>query len=286
MKKWIIRTVVLLFVVIITWTLIDSFVVQLEHVDVVVADLPQALDGYRIVQISDFHGRKFAADGRLIRQIADVEADLIVLTGDYVHSKAREVDNILPFIAKLVELAPVYAVSGNHDHWSDWPLIANQLELTGVSLLENRYVRLRHEGRTFILAGVGDPYTGHDDLQAALPAIVTGPVVLLAHAPTWFEPQYQDRYGGLPVYAAQQQLLRHISLTLAGHTHGGQIKLPFIGAVTTASGRLFPDSHVEGLSQEETGWLYISRGIGQGGILPLRFMSRAEVSVLTLKSTN
>ncbi len=75
-----------------------------------------------------------------------------------------------------------------------------------------------------------------------------------------------------------------VSLTLTGHTHGGQIKLPFIGALTTASGRLFPGTHIEGLSREGEGWLYISRGIGQGGLIPFRFLSRREVSIITLRA--
>jgi len=73
-----------------------------------------------------------------------------------------------------------------------------------------------------------------------------------------------------------------VALTLAGHTHGGQVKLPFLGAVTTASGRLFPPSHVEGLSREGDGWLYINRGLGQGG-LAFRFLSRREVTIVTLR---
>jgi predicted MPP superfamily phosphohydrolase len=98
-------------------------------------------------------------------------------------------------------------------------------------------------------------------------------VVLLAHAPTWFEPWNA---------ATAPPNLHLLSLTLAGHTHGGQIKLPLIGAVTTASGRLFPPSHVEGLYREGDGWLYINRGLGQGH-LGFRFRSRREVTIVTLR---
>jgi predicted MPP superfamily phosphohydrolase len=93
---------------------------------------------------------------------------------------------------------------------------------------------------------------------------------------TWFEPWN--------AHLAPASLDR-VSLTLAGHTHGGQVKLPFLGAVTTASGRLFPPSHVEGLSREGDGWLYINRGLGQGG-LAFRFLSRREVTIITLRQGN
>ena len=241
---------------------------------------------YRILQVSDFHGRRLSKDGAVAKMITEAQPDIIVLTGDYVHSQASEVYNLYPILEKMTQIAPVYAVSGNHDHWSNWDMIKNALQVVGVEVLENRSVRLRKNGRSIILAGVGDPHTGHDDLQAALPKTAAGPVIILAHAPTWFEALDEDLYGGLPVDAQKRALLETASLTLVGHTHGGQIKLPFLGAVTTASGRLFPKSYVEGLSREKNAWLYISRGIGQSGLIPIRFLSRAEITLITLRATS
>ncbi len=84
-----------------------------------------------------------------------------------------------------------------------------------------------------------------------MPGEINAPVALLAHSPTWFEPRYQEICGGTPDIIRQRELLAQVSLALVGHTHGGQIKLPLIGAVTTASGRLFPKTHIEGLSLEK-----------------------------------
>ena len=159
---------------------------------------------------------------------------------------------------------------------TDWPYIARRLRETGVRVLENSHVRINQGDGEIILAGVSDPYTGHGRLTQALPPQDDTVIVLLAHAPTWFEPWNA---------AKAPPSLHRISLTLAGHTHGGQIKLPFLGAVTTASGRLFPPTHVEGLSREGDGWLYINRGLGQGG-LALRFLSRREVTIITLRQGN
>lgn len=284
MKKWIFLVVILIFAATIFCAIRDTYYVQLDEIEIVLPDMPAALDGYRILHISDFHGRHFPKDGAVAKMVMGSKPDIIVLTGDYVHNDAAQIYNLYPLLEVMVRTAPVYAVSGNHDHWSNWPIIKDALETAGVDVLDNQYVRLRRNGRSFILAGVSDPYKGYDDLQAALPGNVTGTVLLLAHAPTWFEPLYQDLFGGLPVYAAKQEQLEKVSLILCGHTHGGQIKLPFLGAVTTASGRLFPKTYVDGLSREKNSWLYISRGIGQSGILPIRFLSRAQITLIVLRS--
>ena len=177
-------------------------------------------------------------------------------------------------------MAPVYAVSGNHDHRTAWPEIAGVLK-SRVEVLEQACIA-KTAGHWF-----------WQESAIPIPAMMIcrlhcrrrgRPVVLLAHTPAWFQPLYKKRFGTFPAFAAQQTLLQKVALTLCGHTHGGQVKLPFLGAVTTASGELLPKPHVEGLSREENGWLYISRGVGQSGILPFRFLSRAEISLIVLRS--
>ena len=275
-----IATIVLLVALI----LFETFSLSVEHVDVFISNLPVELDGFRIVQISDLHGRRFNPDGRITKETLAAKPDVIAATGDYIHRDIREVGHIMPLLKRLAEIAPIYAVSGNHDHWSDWPAVAAALTDAGVTILENSYVEILREGQKLILAGVSDPYTGNDSLKSALPVYIDAPVVLLAHSPTWFEPLYIQRNAGTPSFIKQQELLAQVALTLSGHTHGGQIKLPFIGPLTTASGRWFPKTHVEGLIREETGWLYISRGLGQGGLIPIRFLSRPELTILTLRT--
>jgi predicted MPP superfamily phosphohydrolase len=266
------------------WLLFETYALKVEHVNVVIPGLPEAFDGFRIVQISDLHGRRYSPHGKMVRETAAANPDVIALTGDYVHNSIGGVYNIRPMLDRLTELAPTYGVSGNHDHWTDWPYIAQQLQQSGVTLLENAFVRITRDNRQLILAGVGDPYTENDNLAAALPPDMDKTIVLLAHAPTWFEPNYSERYGKTAPFRRQRENLSRVVLTLVGHTHGGQVKLPFIGAVTTASGRLFPKTHVEGLIREEGGWLYISRGAGQGGFA-FRFLSRPELTIITLRRT-
>ncbi|MBT9173617.1 MAG: 3',5'-cyclic adenosine monophosphate phosphodiesterase CpdA [Syntrophomonadaceae bacterium] len=267
--------VFLLMAILAGWIVWETVALSVEYVDVPIEGLPPEFDGFRIAQVSDLHGMRFDPAGREAQAIIEAGVDLIVVTGDHVHRNSIEgIKRVLPFMQALLEIAPVYAVSGNHDHWTDWPYIARRLREAGVRVLENSHVRIDRGAGEIILAGVSDPYTGHGNLTQALPAQADTVIVLLAHAPTWFEPWNA---------ATAPASLDRVSLTLAGHTHGGQVKLPFLGAVTTASGRLFPPSHVEGLSREGDSWLYINRGLGQGW-LAFRFLSRREVTIITLKS--
>lgn len=255
------------------WMAWETAALSVEYVEVPIEGLPPEFDGFRIAQVSDLHGNRLNPRGREVKAIKEAGVDLIAATGDYVHRHRKKIERVLPFMEALVGIAPVYAVSGNHEHWTDWPYIAKRLRKTGVTVLENSYVRINRNEGEIILAGVSDPHTGHGCLIQALPAKVDTVVVLLAHAPTWFEPWNA---------ATAPETLKYVSLTLVGHTHGGQFRLPLLGAVTTASGRFFPPSHVEGLSREGNGWLYINRGLGQGWPA-VRFLSRREVTIITLR---
>lgn len=272
-----------LFLVAIIVVIFESTFVVVDHVEVTIEGLPVALDGYRIVHVSDFHGRKLATTGRLVHAITQAKPDVIAATGDYVNHSFDELASVLLFLRVLTTIAPVYAVSGNHDYW-DWRSISAELSNNGITVLQNEHRVLDHNGGKLVLAGVNDPFTGHADLAAALPTGSQVPIVLLAHSPTWFEARryYAD---GSSFYdaAVVGKALDRVDLTLVGHTHGGQIKLPFIGALSNASGRMFPKDYVEGLSQEGSGWLYISRGIGFTS-LPVRFLSRAQVTIVTLRA--
>jgi predicted MPP superfamily phosphohydrolase len=255
----------------------ETQTLDISRVEVPIADLPEPLSGFAIGLISDIHGKRVDFGGQVISKLREARVDLIAVAGDLVHTRHVEMERVVPFIRELQTVAPTYVVSGNHDHGAGWPTIAAHLDKTGATVLDNLHVCMEKAGKTLVLAGVADPYSGRDRLAQALPAVPAGPIVLLAHAPTWFtRPAYRKRPD-------HQQLLSRVALTLTGHTHGGQIKLPVLGVVSTASGCLFPRSHIQGLSREGNGWLYITRGIGQGGPLPLRLGSRPELAIITLQ---
>lgn len=265
-----------LFTAVLCWTVWENTALSLERVEVPITGLPAEFEGFTIVQITDIHGRRFDPDGYLVRSIKAARPDIIVATGDFVDEKLSEFSRIAPLFEAVSAVAPTYAVSGNHDYRAGWPEIARKLRECGVIVLENEHVRLVNGSAELIIAGVSDPVTRRHDLEAAVPEEASGPVILLAHAPHLHRWLSEGRNDG------QLMRLRSVSLALVGHTHGGQIRLPLIGAVTNGSGQPFPRSYVAGLSREGSGWLYISRGLGYT-ILPLRFLSRPEVSVITLR---
>jgi len=261
------------------YALWDSYNIRTEKLTVSIKGLPKNFDGFTIAHISDMHGRKLYENGAAFNIITKANPDMVSITGDFVTSSIDEMDNFLPLLRRLSAQVPIYAVSGNHDHDIGWEQVKNKLEENGVIVLENEYVLLTKGKERIAISGVNDPFTRNANLAKALPSndIIT---ILLAHSPTWFEAQPYD-----PRFLEETRLLKKVSLTLVGHTHGGQIKIPFVGPLTTASGRLFPKDYIEGLSWEGSGWLYISRGIGYV-MIPFRFLSPPEIAIITLRSSD
>jgi hypothetical protein len=261
------------------WVVWESTALSIERVEVEIAGLPPEFGGFTIAHITDIHGRRLDPAGALVAAVRAAGPDIIVATGDFVDGSLSELGRVTPLIRALREVAPVYAVSGNHDYRAGWPSVAAALRECGVVVLENDHVSLVRGPVQLILAGVSDPTTRRHDLGAAVPQDSAAPVILLAHGPALHQ-RLRDGEDAEPELA----LLDAVSLTVAGHTHGGQIKLPLIGAVTNASGRPFPRSYIQGLSWEGSGWLYISRGLGYT-ILPVRFLSRPELAIVTLRAS-
>jgi predicted MPP superfamily phosphohydrolase len=231
---------------------------------------PRALDGFRIVQISDIHfgpirGRAFA--DWIVEQVAGLEPDLIAITGDLVDGSVAHIgEEVKPF-AKLAAPHGVYFINGNHDHYSDADAWSKFVAELGISVLRNEHLVLDFESGPVQLAGVDDHRSTHlpgdqgEDLDAALmgtrPEL---PLILLAHDPTTF-------------HAASKQ---NVDLQLSGHTHGGQI-WPFHYFVRLAM------PFVAGLHRRGEALLYVSSGTGFWGP-PMRLGAPAEITELVLRS--
>jgi predicted MPP superfamily phosphohydrolase len=246
--------------------------ISIEKVIISSQQVPSEFSGFRIALLTDFHGRTLEPAGEAFREISHFMPDIICLGGDYVNSHPLQAERLRPMLRKLSELAPTYAVSGNHDHRAGWSKLSSLLSECGAYVLANSHVVIEKAGAKLCLAGVNDPASGHDDLKAALFSAPQEPTICIAHSPSWFV----HRQNTLPP---------QVFLVLAGHTHGGQIKLPLIGAVTNATGMLFPRRLVEGLSREGHTWLYINRGLGYTKV-PIRFMSPAEITLITLNMSS
>ncbi len=247
---------------------------QVEEVEVPITGLPSRLDGLRIVQLSDLHLSRVVPLEHVQQAVAtarNLAGDLVVVTGDYVTSKR---DDPLACASALSELyAPlgVYTTLGNRDYRAGADEVADALTTVGLSLLRNqgRPIARNGSGRADLwLAGLDDVRWGQDDLDAALRDAPEGlPVILLVH-----EPDYASRI-------AERAPDLGIVLQLSGHSHGGQVRLPFIGApVLPDLGREYP----QGLQKAGQMWVYTNRGVGLTNP-PIRFNCPPEVTALTLR---
>jgi predicted MPP superfamily phosphohydrolase len=233
--------------------------------------LHPAFDGYRLVQFSDIHLGTGMTPERLTRIVAMVneqQPDAITITGDFVTHGSME--GLAPLLvaalsglkAKDVRLA----ILGNHDHWTNPGAVRQVIRDSGLIDLSNKVYTLRRGEATFHIAGVDDYWERQDrldDVLAALPA--DGGAMLLAH-----EPDYAD-------ISAET---RRFDLQISGHSHGGQVVIPFVGPLVVPSyGRKYP------LGQYQVGEMiqYTNRGVGT--ISPaIRFNCRPEITVFTLRA--
>jgi predicted MPP superfamily phosphohydrolase len=244
-----------------------------RRVEVAIPDLPQPLDGYRIVQISDVHIGSILRRGfarRLAERCNALQADAIAITGDLVDGRVQHLAGEVAPLADLRARDGVFFVTGNHDHYSGADAWSEHLASLGIVPLRNRQHRIERGGSVLLLAGVDDLSSRRArtsrsgfDLDAAL----TGwdgehPLVLLAHDPRTFD------------------LARHrgVHLQLSGHTHDGQL-WPFRYMVRLQTRWLTGLYHV-GRSA-----LYVSRGTGFWGP-PMRILAPSEITELTLGPLN
>jgi predicted MPP superfamily phosphohydrolase len=234
------------------------------------------LKGLRIAVISDLHGGAPFIDAAQIDRVVTMtnaaKPDLVLLTGDYMTTgpSGRAGGHHMPIesmVARLKGLHAslgVYAVLGNHDNWDDPGHIAKVFRQAGIPVLENSRVMLPSPRQAVALVGIGDRYSRQSHPRDAL-ADVKGAALCFSHSP--------DIFPTLP---------RACALTIAGHTHGGQVWLPFLGRPAVAYVSRYGQKYAIGAIHEQGKALFVSPGIGTSGI-PLRFGVPPEISLLTLQ---
>ncbi|MBW2316183.1 MAG: metallophosphoesterase [Deltaproteobacteria bacterium] len=244
-----------------------------EH-EVEVDDWPHACDGLRVATLSDLHvGSPFNGLGKLERIVSDTlaaEPDMVLLLGDYVIRGVLGGSYVTPEaiadeLDRLVAPMGVYAVLGNHDWWDDPERISRALEASGISTLEDVAVPRSRGDCKFWLAGVSDLWEAPHDVERALSRVPEGATILaFTHNPDIF-PEIPER----------------VALTLAGHTHSGQVALPWLGRpiVPSAHGERFAIGHVREGGRD----LFVTSGLGTN-ILPVRFRVPPEISLVTIRS--
>jgi predicted MPP superfamily phosphohydrolase len=249
---------------------------EVNRINIAVADLPPAFAGFRIAQLSDFHASRHVTSAYLEEAIAMAHAeqpDLVVLTGDFVHVGYRYVETVAQCLGSLQAPYGVFAVLGNHDfsvrnalgirryrHLSH--AVAKALRSRGIQVLQNESCTLAKEGKSLHVVGVDDLWSRGCDLERAFAGLSpTLPTIVLAH-----NPRTVERLGK-----------QRCDLMLSGHTHGGQVKLAGIGTPTL--GR--KARHLAaGLYSDGSTQLYVNKGVGFG--FRFRYGVRPEIAIFTL----
>lgn len=243
---------------------------EISNVELILPRLPAQFNGFRLVQISDIHHDEWMTSDRvldIISQINGLLPDAVVITGDFVTGGLRVVAEELKMV--FSQLAPpTYAVPGNWDHWGYVPVLDEIMRETGIVNLTNTHFTLEREGALLHLAGVDDVLQGNPQLDSVVAQLPNeGAAILLVH-----EPDFAD----LTLQTGR------FDLQLSGHSHGGQVDLPFLGP------QYLPEmatKYWRGLYQAGGFYLYVNRGLGMIR-QKIRFNCRPEITIFTYLSPN
>lgn len=232
--------------------------------------LSQSFSGFKIVQLSDFHGAELVTD--IVETVREQKPDIIALTGDFITDEG-DLPAVEQLVSQLSDICEVYFISGNHDFASGRIAeLSDILSSCGVKYLKNEYVTIQRGGESIVLAGVEDPNSWADleppdaFLKKVRAEHPDDYIVLLGHRNYWME-----KYPDLPV-----------ELILCGHAHGGIVRIPGVGGLLSTDRTLFPD-YEAGMYDNGNYTMIVSRGLGNSISVP-RLMNRPEILSIELKN--
>lgn len=250
---------------------IERNIVQINQYNIYLPDLPKSFNGFSIAHLTDIHYGFLVSESfveNIVNKTNRLKTDLIVCTGDYVHKRdsTKEIDSVWPILTKLKARYGVYSVLGNHDHWANTERSLYWLNRSGQNL--------RHQSKSIqkgkehiVLGGAGDLW--EDSLgidKAFLNSKDSACKILLSHNPDSIDRKFDS----------------HVSLVLSGHTHGGQVRVPFYGAPILP---VQNKKYSSGIIATPRTQLFISRGLGWS-IYPIRFNCYPEIAVIKLYKTS
>ncbi len=272
LKKWQIAIGVFMIVLVVffAWTLHENNNPGLTEYVIKSEKIPESFSGYKIAQVSDLHNAQFGKNNeKIINILKNADVDMIVITGDYLDSRNTHISVCLSLAKEMVKIAPVYYINGNHEPRviGEYTTMKIELEKMGVTVLENQWTEIEKNGEKITLSGLYDVgYLMKRDIDIELGKINTqkeGYNILLAHRPDFFE-KYSD-----------------YDLVFSGHSHGGQVRLPFIGGLFAPGQGVFP-KYDGGLYTSDTTTMVVSRGLGNS-VFPVRINNKPEIVVVTLE---
>lgn len=246
----------------------ELYDIEVKELELFFHNLDKEFDGYTVVQISDLHLSIYTQDSYLLKIIEilnQLNGDLLAITGDFVTSNhdLSKMKNLKKYFDQLKPNYIKYAVLGNHDYLSNPNPLEEKIKEMGIKLLKNQNDQIKKGNKYFNIIGVEDIWRSEADLDRASKDIDPEKFsLLLCHNPSYIKDarNYQ------------------IDLMLSGHTHGGQVQLPFIGPLIVPTER----KYAEGLITEKHSYLYVNRGLG---VItpPVRFLCRPEITVFKLR---
>lgn len=244
----------------------EVYDLEVTRHEVIVPDLPPAFEGYRIAFMTDTHVASFMRRNfyrEIVAQSNRFDPDLVLFGGDFVTWNRH-----IPLMAELLTTDlkardGSYAVLGNHDYWADADSVIAALTAQGVRFLVNRSVKIKRGQEAIYLVGIDEIYRGKPDYVEAFGDVDKNrPCIAVSH-----HPDVVERLGE-----------RRVDLLLCGHTHGGQIRAPFFGAIVIPSRH--EGRYDEGFFRLQNVLMYVSRGIGS--IPPIRILCKPELALFTL----
>ena len=261
--------------------LVEQFRLQVSCLDLAFPHLPSAFDGYTILHLSDLHLTKFGKlESRLATLLSQREVDLCLITGDITQTpKARWAFERLCNAIRRRERT-IYAVLGNSEHkpWTDTKTLIEALSEQGVNFLINTSQAIYHDDQFITIVGVDDPYSRKDNLDLAFKNVdPKNFIIFLTHCPS----------------TTLEAISHGADLILAGHTHGGQVRLPGLGVLWThmrsnkkLNDGLYTPERLTNLLGCDCGSsvLFVNRGVGTSK-LHIRFLCPPEIAYITLRRT-
>lgn len=269
-----VSAVILLFMI--GWIIWGNTALELNTYTVASERIPAAFDGFRIVQISDFHNAAIGKDNeKLLALLQRSQPDVIAITGDFVDSRNTNMEIALHLAEEAMKIAPCFYVAGNHEaRIPEYPEFKQELFALGVAVLEDERMEYHINEDSISIIGVNDPLFDADNLSGSAADMVQDKLqqmvkedsytVLLSHRPELFD-----------VYVEN-----HMDLVFSGHAHGGQFRIPFVGGLFAPNQGFFP-TYDAGMFTENGTNMIVSRGIGNS-IFPFRINDRPELILIEL----
>lgn len=271
----VLASIPLILACLVCWSfLIEPNRLVIRQQTISISNWPKELDGFKVAVLSDLHVNGTWIDEKKLRLIVErtneLQPELIVILGDYIAydgllSRRVSPKEFGPMLKGFTAPHGVYSVLGNHDWWHNGKEVRAALEQNGLKVLDDEVVQINPRGRSMYLAGFSDLWTRSPRPDNTMAAVPEGePVIGLTHN--------GDIFPRVP---------QRVQLLLAGHTHGGQVRLPLIGSIVSSSG--LGERYERGHVFENGHHLFVTTGIGTS-ILAVRFGVPPEIVLLTLQA--